>query len=119
MTRGRFIGLSAACSIILAIAVIFLAGYYESPGLLMMQLAIIGIPTAVPFIILSAMPGQRLFPAIVCWTILVAGWGYVVHLDTQPYQGGGASLAPVLGIFACGGACLVAAVLLIWRSLRT
>ena len=85
-------------SLVIAGALIFVADYYSSPGLLIVQLLAIGLPIFVPFALLSGTTGGiRALGIVVVGAILAAGWGYVAYLDTRPYGGGGASLALLSG----------------------
>ena len=104
-------------ALLLTTAVIVLAGYYESLGLLLMQILFIAGPTAVPLLILP----KRGWIALVSWLVIASlmtvGWSYVVYIDTRPYQGGGATFAVLLGWFTCLVAFLVASLVaaLHWR----
>ena len=96
-------------SLVLAGALIIVAGYYSSPGLLVVQLLAIGLPIFVPLALLSGTTGGgRALGILIVGAILAAGWGYVAYLDTRPYVGGGASLALLAGWTASVVAALVA-----------
>jgi len=46
---------------------------------------------------------------LVIAAVLIAGWSYVVYVDTRPYEGGGASFALLFGWLTCFVAFVVAA----------
>lgn len=122
---GRLRSLQAVVSItfalILAATVIWLAGYYEGPIFWFWQMLFIGGQTFAPFLFLP----QRGRFAVRGWflvaIIVTAGWSLVVYADTRPYEGGGASMAGILGMFACFVAGLIAAIIsaIQRRSLET
>ena len=90
---GPRIALSVAFGLLTAAVVITLAGYYESPRLLLFQIALIAGPTIVPLMPLPR-DGPAMVPGWVAVALLMsAGWAYVIYIDTRPYTGGGASFA--------------------------
>ena len=108
--------ISIGFSLTLAAIVIAVAGYYESAGLLVGQLLFVAGPTVVPFLVLPKRGivglGGWLFTAV----LLVAGWSYVVYVDTRPYTGGGASFALLFGWFTCFVAVVVATAIRVLHS---
>lgn len=108
---GPRIALSVAFGLLTAAVVITLAGYYESPRLLLFQIALIAGPTIVPLMPLPR-DGPAMVPGWVAVALLMsAGWAYVIYIDTQPYTGGGASFALLLGWFTCFVAGIVAVII--------
>ena len=106
------LAVSSVFALLTAAAVILLAGYYETPGLLIAQIAFIAAPTFIPLALLRK--GGRVMTAswIGVALMMSAGWGYVVYLDTRPYTGGGASFAMLVG----WAACCVAGVIAVFMS---
>ena len=92
---------SAAFASVVAVTVIALAGYYESPSLLIGQLILLAGPTFTAFLPLPKVGRTAVISWLVISALLIAGWGYVVYIDTRPYQGGGASFALLFGWFTC------------------
>ena len=101
---------SAAFAFLLAVTVIVMAGYYESPLLLIAQLLLIAGPTFAAFLPLPRVGQTAIVSWLVIAAVLIAGWGYVVYIDTRPYQGGGASFALLFGWFTCVIGTLLASV---------
>lgn len=99
-TRPHLIA-SATFAILVAVTVVIVAGYYESPLLLIFQLLLIAGPTYVAFLPLPKVGQRKVIYWLVIAALLIAGWGYVVYVDTRPYQGGGASFALLFGWFTC------------------
>jgi FtsH-binding integral membrane protein len=108
METRRFVGRAAAYALATAAVVIAVAGYYESAGLLVSQIALIAGPTLVPFLILCGRPSQANWAVLALLT--AAGWVWTVYIDTRPYEGGGASFAVFFGWFGCLVASVVAIV---------
>ena len=92
---------SATFAILVAVAVIIMAGYYESPQLLIFQLVMIAGPTFAAFLPLPKVVRTAVIYWLAIAALLIAGWGYVVYIDTRPYLGGGASFALLFGWFTC------------------
>jgi hypothetical protein len=113
---ARYLLASAIFSLLVAATVIVLGGYYESPTLLLMQIVLIAGPTFLPFL---ALPKEGRF-VVACWVLiaamLMAGWSYVVYVDTRPYTGGGASFAVLFGWFTCLVAVMIAVILLLFSQ---
>ncbi|OWK31868.1 hypothetical protein [Sphingomonas mucosissima] len=104
----RFVARAVAYALATAAAVIVIAGYYESAGLLVTQIALIAGPTLVPFLILRGRSTRASWVVIALMT--AAGWACTVYTDTRPYEGGGASFAVFFGWFGCLVASVVAVV---------
>ena len=100
---------SAAVALFTAAAVVILGSYYESPLLLVFQIALIAGPTFIPLALLPRGGAGMAAYWVALALIMLVGWGYVVHLDTRPYIGGGASFAMLFGWFTCFVAGLIAA----------
>jgi hypothetical protein len=103
---------SATVALVTALAVIILGGYYESPLLLALQIALIAGPTFLPLALLPRGGPAIATSWVVLSLIMLMGWGYVVHVDTRPYTGGGASFAILFGWFACFIAGILAATIM-------
>ena len=108
METGRFVGRAAAYALATAAVVIAFAGYYESAGLLVSQIALIAGPTLVPFLILCGRPSRANWAVVAL--LSAAGWAWTVYTDTRPYEDGGASFAVFFGWFGCLVASVVAIV---------
>ena len=116
---NRHLIASVAFAILVAVTVIVAAGYYESPLLLVTQLLFIAGPTLGAFLPLPKLGRAAVIAWLVIAALLIAGWGYVVYVDTRPYKGGGASLALLFGWFTCMIATLLAlAIRFLHRSHR-
>ena len=108
----------AIFALLTAAAVIAGAGYYESLGLLIMQIVFIAGPTFVPLAILSRRGAVLTASRVALALFITAGWAYVVYVDTRPYTGGGASFALLLGWFTCFIAGIIATIILAIDSWR-
>lgn len=108
METRRFVARAAAYALATAAAVIVIAGYFESAGLLVTQIALIAGPTLVPFLIVRGRPTRANWVVIALLT--AAGWSWTIYTDTRPYEGGGASFAVLFGWFGCLVASVVAIV---------
>ena len=109
METRRFVARAVGYALAIAVAVIIGAGYYESAGLLVSQIALIAGPTVVPFLILRGRPTRA--SRFVIALLTAAGWACTVYIDTRPHEGGGASFAVFFGWFGClvaGVAAIVA-----------
>ena len=94
----------------MTIAVIVFAGFYYNLALLVLgQVPLIFLPTLLPFLVLAARsPVSPVAVALVA-APLVLGWAYVIYVESQPYAGGGASMAVLMGWAACFVSTLLAA----------
>jgi hypothetical protein len=117
--RRHYLSASATFAIILAGVVIVLAGYYESPGLLVGQVLAIALPAFAPFAFLGAAKVRSGWVTAVVASMVIGGWARVVWIDTRPCDGGGATMALLVGWAACTLAFLMAAVLaIVWDAQR-
>ncbi|WP_426265900.1 hypothetical protein [Sphingomonas sp. LHG3443-2] len=102
MSRRRLLWLGAGFALVVTIAVIVLAGLYDNLALLVLgQVPLIFLPTFLPFRVLAARNAVSTLAVAVIAAPLVMGWGYVIYVERQPYAGGGASMAVLLGWAAC------------------
>ena len=109
MRISRHTVISAGFALVLSASVILVAGYNESAGLLAFQILFIAGPTLAPFLAAPKSGVVGISTWAVIAALLITGWSYVAYIDSRPYQGGGASLAPLLGWFTCFVAFIAAA----------
>lgn len=95
-----------------------MGGYYTGLELLGRQLLLIAGPTFLPFLFLAARRRTGWLAWAAVAAPLVAGWSYVVYVDTRPYAGGGASFAALLGWLACLLALAVALLIVLASAVR-
>ena len=108
---------SLAFAVLTAIAVVLLGGYYESPLLFVLQIAVVAGPTFLPLALLPKCGWSALVGWAALALLMLGGWGYVVYLDTRPYAGGGASFAVLFGWFTCFIAGVIAGVISLLSAL--
>jgi hypothetical protein len=111
VSLSRHTILSAVFAVVLSVLVIVVADYYESRIALLFQILLIGGPTLAAFMVLPKSGILGIIGWIVIASLVTAGWAHVAYIDTRPYTGGGASLAPLFGWFTCFVAFVIAALI--------
>lgn len=100
MSRTAFLRWGAIYALVLSAVVIALAGYYDGLGLLPTQIVYIAGSSYVPFFAFARLRRTGLIEWLFVGIALAITWGYVIYLDTRPYEGGGATMNPILGWFS-------------------
>lgn len=109
MTTPQYLLASFAIAVIVACALVFGMGYYESAGLAVDQFAFIVLPIFLPLAVLTGGGRVRGIGIAVVAAILTVGWGSMVYIDLTADPGGGATFAVLAGWGASALALVVAA----------
>ncbi len=109
-SRSRTLAASAVVTSAATAFVIVACGYYESVGLLVTQVALIGGPILVPLVVSALASRNR--PKL-WWStaaILALGWGFVVYCDAAPSRSVDANFAIIAGWLASAVALALAVI---------
>lgn len=116
--RTEYLAVTAIVSLVAALVLIFGIGYYESLELLLFQIPAMALPIFVPLALLASTERPRAWGVTLVGAIIAVGWGYMAYVDSQPYQGGGASFAIFFGWAASLLAAVVATLVVIVTTRR-